>query len=172
MASPFFSSPMEDLGYDLQDHTTIDSLFGDMADFDTGRAQHYLHSGSAAPAAEENGYGRASTGGQESRKARPHSPSLFPQREGKGRRGLVCGRKAKQSTHQAPEARHRTHKPPRPPQAQRRETKTAGKPKTWGDKRPPPPHSSPISTPTDRSRAAATTRAAAAASCTATPTDL
>ncbi|MGA5564981.1 alpha-amylase family glycosyl hydrolase, partial [Streptomyces platensis] len=32
--SPFFSSPMEDFGYDIRDHTAVDSLFGDMADFD------------------------------------------------------------------------------------------------------------------------------------------
>ncbi|MFH0245802.1 alpha-amylase family glycosyl hydrolase [Streptomyces sp. HK10] len=32
--SPFFSSPMEDFGYDIRDHTAIDPLFGDLKDFD------------------------------------------------------------------------------------------------------------------------------------------
>ncbi|WP_438483722.1 alpha-amylase family glycosyl hydrolase [Streptomyces sp. S186] len=32
--SPFFSSPMEDFGYDIRDHTAVDPLFGNAADFD------------------------------------------------------------------------------------------------------------------------------------------
>ncbi|MGV4926772.1 DUF3459 domain-containing protein (plasmid) [Streptomyces sp. BHT-5-2] len=32
--SPFFSSPMEDFGYDIRDHTAVDPLFGKAADFD------------------------------------------------------------------------------------------------------------------------------------------
>ncbi|MFF8477131.1 alpha-amylase family glycosyl hydrolase [Streptomyces sp. NPDC015414] len=32
--SPFFSSPMEDFGYDIRDHTAVDPLFGNLADFD------------------------------------------------------------------------------------------------------------------------------------------
>jgi alpha-glucosidase len=33
--SPVFSSPMEDFGYDIRDHTAIDPLFGDVEDVDT-----------------------------------------------------------------------------------------------------------------------------------------
>ncbi|NEY30682.1 DUF3459 domain-containing protein [Streptomyces sp. PRKS01-65] len=32
--SPVFSSPMDDFGYDIRDHTAIDPLFGNLADFD------------------------------------------------------------------------------------------------------------------------------------------
>ena len=32
--TPFFESPMLDMGYDIKDHKAIDSLFGDMNDFD------------------------------------------------------------------------------------------------------------------------------------------
>ena len=32
--TPFFESPMLDMGYDVKDHKAIDSLFGDMNDFD------------------------------------------------------------------------------------------------------------------------------------------
>ncbi|WP_331764977.1 alpha-amylase family glycosyl hydrolase (plasmid) [Streptomyces sp. NBC_01384] len=41
--SPFFSSPMEDFGYDIRDHTAVDPLFGDMADFDTLIATAHGH---------------------------------------------------------------------------------------------------------------------------------
>lgn len=33
--SPIFTSPMADFGYDVSDYTSIDPLFGDLADFDT-----------------------------------------------------------------------------------------------------------------------------------------
>jgi alpha-glucosidase len=32
--SPFFTSPMKDFGYDIQDHREVDPLFGTLADFD------------------------------------------------------------------------------------------------------------------------------------------
>lgn len=32
--SPFFKSPMLDMGYDVSDYRTIDPTFGTMADFD------------------------------------------------------------------------------------------------------------------------------------------
>ena len=32
--SPIFKSPMDDMGYDISDYTTIDPIFGTMADFD------------------------------------------------------------------------------------------------------------------------------------------
>jgi alpha-glucosidase len=32
--SPIFTSPMADFGYDIADYTTVDPLFGDLADFD------------------------------------------------------------------------------------------------------------------------------------------
>ena len=37
--SPFFRSPMADMGYDVSDYTDIDPLFGNMADFDALVAQ-------------------------------------------------------------------------------------------------------------------------------------
>ena len=41
--SPFFKSPMKDMGYDVSDHTDIDPLFGNMDDFDEliARAHEY-----------------------------------------------------------------------------------------------------------------------------------
>jgi alpha-glucosidase len=38
--SPFYPSPMADFGYDISDHTGVDPIFGDLADFDrlVGRA--------------------------------------------------------------------------------------------------------------------------------------
>lgn len=32
--SPFFKSPMRDLGYDVANYTEVDPLFGSMEDFD------------------------------------------------------------------------------------------------------------------------------------------
>ena len=32
--SPFFKSPMKDMGYDVSDYTEVDPLFGSMKDFD------------------------------------------------------------------------------------------------------------------------------------------
>lgn len=32
--SPFYKSPMRDFGYDVQNYTQVDPLFGTMADFD------------------------------------------------------------------------------------------------------------------------------------------
>ena len=32
--SPFYKSPMRDFGYDVQNYTEIDPIFGNMADFD------------------------------------------------------------------------------------------------------------------------------------------
>ena len=33
--SPFFTSPMNDYGYDVADYLNVDPIFGDMSDFDT-----------------------------------------------------------------------------------------------------------------------------------------
>lgn len=32
--SPFFRSPMSDMGYDIANYTDVDPLFGNVADFD------------------------------------------------------------------------------------------------------------------------------------------
>ena len=41
--SPIFASPMADFGYDISDHTSIDPLFGSLADFDVLLHEAHTH---------------------------------------------------------------------------------------------------------------------------------
>lgn len=41
--SPFYKSPMADFGYDVSDYRSVDSMFGDMADFDSLLTKAHQH---------------------------------------------------------------------------------------------------------------------------------